>query len=77
MRVNNYNHNLYFLNDVSSSRFDEVDKSYLLVSENNDLYDIKSNYYVYTGIEKLAKRNNLLNEKFIKVFMNDRGVTFG
>lgn len=61
---------IYLTYNASSRRLD-FDNSSLIVSENDDLYDIKSKYYVYDGDKKIKDKDNLLKRNLI-IYMNDK-----
>lgn len=61
--------NIYLTSNASDSRLEEVVDSYLLVSENSNIYSIKSKYYIYDGKESITNKKNLWKRK-TTIFMN-------
>jgi len=51
---------VFLTSNASDKRLKEINNSSLLVSENFNLYDVKSNYYIYDGIDKIKNSSNLL-----------------
>lgn len=59
VNIKDGNNSIYLTSNVSNKRKDEIKSSTLLVTENKDFLNIKSDYYIYDGIGKV-KRDNLL-----------------
>ena len=61
---------IYLTYNASRKRLD-FNCSSLLVSENDDLYDVNSKYYVYDGDKKIEEKDNLLKRNLI-IYMNEK-----
>lgn len=59
---------IYLTSNASSKRLDSIKKSTLIVSENKDLFDVDSKYYLYDGEDK--NKNSLFRD--LKVYMNKK-----
>lgn len=59
VNIKDGNNSIYLTSNMSNKRKDEIKSSTLLVTENKDFLNIKSDYYIYDGIGKV-KRDNLL-----------------
>lgn len=58
---------IYLTSNISNKRFDFINKSTLLVSENKDLFDVDSKYHLFDGGNK---RKSLTRD--LKVYMNKK-----
>lgn len=61
---------IYLTYNTSRKRLDFKNSS-LIVSENDDLFDVKSKYYVYDGDKKIKDKDNLLKRNLI-IYMNEK-----
>lgn len=68
------NNNIYLASNASSYRLENLDKSYLLVSENKSLFDIPSKYYLYDGKADINE-NNLL-KRDLHIVLSSHKVAF-
>lgn len=60
---------IYLTNNVSKKRFNEIKTSTILVSENIDILEKNSNYYIYDGNSKIEKDILKRNKE---IFINDK-----
>lgn len=65
------NNSIYLTSDASSKRLREISSTNLIVSENSDIFDFDSEYYIYDGTEKIKNKSNLLKRN-VEIYMNDK-----
>ncbi len=61
---------IFLLNNASVKRFKDVTDSYVLASQNENLYDIKSKYYIYDGSKKMKNNKNVLKRN-VQIYVNN------
>lgn len=60
---------IYLTNNISNKRIDEINNSTLLVTENKSILDVKADYYLYDGNQKIKKDNMLERNK--EIYINE------